>query len=346
MIVKNESTNIPRLLRSLQGYIDYAVFVDTGSEDGTPELIHTLLEELGIGGEVHEREWVNFAHNRNQALKLAEGHCDYIWALDADWEVEFQNPDSLRNLVHDRYLFTINNGKSVYMNDRLVRDGLDWSWRYPVHEQLVSPRAQSSARLEGLVVHVRDNGGLKTNRYIRDAELLERELGKNPTSQHALFYLGNTYATMGKIEPAREAYLRLIQLGLPLEDKVYGERVAFAWRKIGDGAEGEDKIQCYLQSWLARPQRLEGLAQAIEALMSRGEYQRPYILSCYVTSLNLAPPDDDWMVVPWIYDWGIRYQRMICAHKLGRVQESQALAKSLSSKNLPPEAKAEVAKYL
>jgi glycosyltransferase involved in cell wall biosynthesis len=69
MIVKNEAKVLPRLLRSVKDYIDYYVIVDTGSTDQTIDLIQQEMSEYGIEGEVHQREWVNFGVNRQQALE-------------------------------------------------------------------------------------------------------------------------------------------------------------------------------------------------------------------------------------------------------------------------------------
>src|SRR6185369_10946241 len=71
MIVKNEVKVLPRLIRSVKDYIDYYVIVDTGSTDETIALIKREMSACGIEGEVHERPWVNFGVNRQQALELA-----------------------------------------------------------------------------------------------------------------------------------------------------------------------------------------------------------------------------------------------------------------------------------
>ena len=71
MIVKDEKDVICRCLASVKPVIDYWVIVDTGSSDGTQEIIRAFMKE--IPGELHERPWINFGHNRNEALELAKG---------------------------------------------------------------------------------------------------------------------------------------------------------------------------------------------------------------------------------------------------------------------------------
>jgi tetratricopeptide (TPR) repeat protein len=77
MIVKNERENLPRCLASSKLYVDEMVVVDTGSEDGTPEI---AAEQGAIVGGF---EWCNdFAAARNYSLSLASGK--WILVLDAD----------------------------------------------------------------------------------------------------------------------------------------------------------------------------------------------------------------------------------------------------------------------
>ena len=71
MIVKNESANLPRLFKSLENVVDFYVIYDTGSTDNTIEKIKELGELHNIKGIVFSEPWVNFAYNRNIALKKA-----------------------------------------------------------------------------------------------------------------------------------------------------------------------------------------------------------------------------------------------------------------------------------
>ena len=69
MIVKNESKVIRRCIDSVRNYINYWVIVDTGSTDGTQDLIKEIMDEYGIKGELHERPWVDFGYNRTESLE-------------------------------------------------------------------------------------------------------------------------------------------------------------------------------------------------------------------------------------------------------------------------------------
>ena len=80
MIVKNEAHIIRRTLAMLCSKIrfDYWVICDTGSADATREIIQEFFATEGIEGELYCDEWVNFAHNRTNALAYAFGKTDLL----------------------------------------------------------------------------------------------------------------------------------------------------------------------------------------------------------------------------------------------------------------------------
>src|SRR5882724_9077499 len=101
MIVKNERAVIERCLASVKSLISHWVIVDTGSSDGTQEVIRSFLRE--IPGQLVERPWVNFAHNRSEALDFAVGKADYLLFIDADEVLEFDADFVWPELAADAY---------------------------------------------------------------------------------------------------------------------------------------------------------------------------------------------------------------------------------------------------
>ena len=71
MIVKNETKVIRRCLESMLPLVDYILIVDTGSTDGTQQMIRGFLMEHKVRGAVINEPWRDFAYNRSFALEAA-----------------------------------------------------------------------------------------------------------------------------------------------------------------------------------------------------------------------------------------------------------------------------------
>ena len=125
MIVRNEAHVVHEVLDSVAPFIDSWVIVDTGSDDGTQDLIRSHMDGLGIPGTLHERRWRNFGHNRSEAITLARGHGDYIWVMDAD-DLLIGTPD-FTDLSADVYHSTV---QRQIANDQAVVARVDNRGRF------------------------------------------------------------------------------------------------------------------------------------------------------------------------------------------------------------------------
>ena len=105
MIVKNEAPVIARCLDSVRPIITHWVIVDTGSTDGTQDIIRDHLR--GLPGTLYERPWKDFAFNRSEALELARPHGDFSLIIDADDALELPEGYRLPPLLDDCYMIQI-----------------------------------------------------------------------------------------------------------------------------------------------------------------------------------------------------------------------------------------------
>ncbi|QCH15389.1 glycosyltransferase [Synechococcus sp. CB0101] len=101
MIVRDEAAQIEDCLRSVQGFVDEMVVVDTGSTDNTPALAQAM------GARVEQIEWPgDFAPARNQALQWVNG--DWVLVLDADERLRPEAMAPLRALMAQPDVLVIN----------------------------------------------------------------------------------------------------------------------------------------------------------------------------------------------------------------------------------------------
>ena len=142
MIVKNEEDVIGRCLDSVRGIVDEIIIVDTGSNDGTKEIVK------GYTNKLYDFTWINdFSTARNFAFSLATKN--YILWLDADDVI--QDADREKFLVlKDTFNFAVDsitmnynlshdeNGQvtSSLRRNRLVKRSKKFKWIGAVHEYL------------------------------------------------------------------------------------------------------------------------------------------------------------------------------------------------------------------
>ena len=101
MIVRDEAERLAACLRSVQGFVDEMVVVDTGSSDDTVAIAE------GLGATVHRIDWPgDFAPARNQALQWVSG--DWVLVLDADEQLRPEAREPLRQLMEQPELLLIN----------------------------------------------------------------------------------------------------------------------------------------------------------------------------------------------------------------------------------------------
>jgi glycosyltransferase involved in cell wall biosynthesis len=213
MIVKDEAHVIRRCLESVRPFIDAWVVVDTGSCDGTQELVRAALADLP--GELVERPWVDFAHNRNQALELARPRADYLLFIDADETLEAGEGFAMPGLEADAYDLEVHYGGLAYTRRQLVRAALPWRFVGVLHEHLECGAAGPARLLAGLRTVPRHTGARARDRdtYRRDAEILARALEAEPDNGRYAFYLAQSWRDAGEPEKAVAAYRRRIAMG-------------------------------------------------------------------------------------------------------------------------------------
>lgn len=334
MIVKNESQIIERCIESIKPLITYWVIVDTGSTDGTQDVIKKAMKD--IPGELHERPWINFGHNRNEALNLAKGKADYLLFIDADETLTYTKDFKKQPLTKDFYYIQSEYNGTNYKRVQIVKDGLNWKWIGAVHEAIDSPEAKSSDTLVGVSNIIKTDGdrAKDPNRFLRDAELLEKALVEEPNNTRNLFYLAQSYRDAEVLDKSIDAYRKRIQLG-GWPEEVYISLLQIPKLQEKNGI-AEDSIisEGYKKALYFRPSRSETYYYLSNYYRRKGEYQRGYEIAAL--GLELKPSNDLLFVEHWIDDYGLLLEYSVTAYWTERYLESLLASKLiLTCEGLP-----------
>ncbi|MEO7433518.1 MAG: glycosyltransferase [Dokdonella sp.] len=302
MIVRNEAPVIERCLASVRPHVDAWAIVDTGSTDGTQALIANAMR--GIPGELVERDWVDFATNRNQALELASAYGTFALIVDAD-EVLHVDAGALRPGIElSAGMFRFALGELDYWRIALVRLDLDWRWRGVLHEVLSSPTAAAATRLKGWRVESFPDGARSRvpsqQKYGADARVLEQALVHDPDNTRYAFYYAQSLRDAGCEVEALAAYRRRISMGGWAEE-LYISRLQVALLLERAQAPVPDVVFAYLEAHEARSARPEAPCELARYLRLQQRY--PLALIFARIAAEAAPGDDvlfiDTSVAAW-----------------------------------------------
>ncbi len=322
------------------------MIVDTGSADGTPELIESIMQEYGIPGEIHHREWVNFAHNRQQALDLAvsTGRADWLLFIDADEELAWTEDHWFRQLVPGlTYQLEKHHGPIRYPLPNLiwVRD-IAWRWEGVVHECIKADREHPRQLLKNVWIIYHSGEGYRSRgvstkvKYLRDAELLEEALRVNPDDARSQFYLAQSCRDAGEYERAYLHYERRVHLG-GWPEEVFIAQCEKAALAIGLGLGHDCIVGQHLSAFSLRPTRAESLWQLAVYCRERQRYAEGYIYAKVAKDIPM-PAADLLFLRPAVYAWQLLDEFAICAYWAGFYQEAaEAGQKILIENRFEPE---------
>lgn len=339
MIVKDESEVITRCLSSTLPVIDYWVIVDTGSTDGTQQIIKNYMKEKGVPGELHERPWKNFAHNRNEALEFAKGKADYVFFIDADEYMTYDDDFELPELSKDYYYGTISYAGTLYDRIKLVGNHLDWKYEGVLHEAIAPPYTASFGRIEKMKNVVTTEGARSKDpeKYLKDAKLLESALLDEPNNARYTYYLAQSYRDAGQHEKALKIYEKRISMG-GWDQETFIAMLDAARMQETLGMPEEIIITGYSRAFQFRPSRKEPLYYLSNYYRRHGKYDAGFQIS--KIAMSIPTSKDALFVQTWMDDYGIPLENSICAYWKNDFEECKKVSQQiLSKKDLPEDIK-------
>jgi glycosyltransferase involved in cell wall biosynthesis len=224
---KNEAKGIRRMLESVWRHIDFYVFQDNGSTDGTPEIVKEFFADKNIPGFIYnvEEGWVGFGWNRDHLLQttLRNDHgCDWIMKMDCDEYLEvdgdFDWSYFYNTNIESFHIAAVNPG-CIYYRAWIWNAKLPWKFQHdPAHEiiYLDNEKGENFERVNlprGLRMVGTSDGESYTVRtkYITDALKLEERLIREETmltDTYHFWYIAKSYQDCygGDFYPLGEAH--------------------------------------------------------------------------------------------------------------------------------------------
>jgi len=349
MIVKNETHIIKDCLNSMLPYIDRYDITDTGSTDGTPELIKEFFDEHGVPGEVYLSDWKGFGDHggkmgsRTESLRNCDGKADYAWVIDADDYVagNFEFPE---NMTHDSYSLRLGREDFTWWRTQIFKTGIEWQYVGVLHEyaQCATKDPPETERLFGNYhVTARTEGarnvGITTvEKYTRDAEMLKEALEDEPDNVRYQFYLAQSYFDSQQYEKSLEAYLKRAEMGGWEEEAFYSLYRAGMIKALLDYPWPEIQQQ-FLDAYDFRPIRSEPLYQI--ARIYRQVHKKPRLAYTFARmALEIPYPKEDILFIGEdIYKWQILDEIAANAYYAGKPHMGYHACKKLMDENLVPE---------
>ncbi|MGW2764173.1 tetratricopeptide repeat-containing glycosyltransferase [Streptomyces sp. NPDC001275] len=340
MIVKDEAPVIRRCLESVRPLIDTWVIVDTGSTDGTQDIIRDAYSDLP--GELHERPWKGFDGSRTEAIELARSAADYLLFMDADDMMDVAPGSRIPELTRDAYWVGVSSGRIRYRRRALVSTRLPWRYVGVLHEYLDCGSQYTQGNLEGATIVIVGGGGRSRGKsprekYLGDAEILQQGLIKEPDNERYVFYLAQTWRSAGELEKAIEAYDRRAGMG-GWDEEVFCSRLYAALFAEELGRPPAEVMDRYLGAHESRPKRAEALGELARWCRLNGQRWPLAHLFAREAARLPYPSDDHLFVAADWYEWRALDELAVSAYWVGEYQEAEECCERLlAGGKLPPE---------
>ncbi len=302
LMCKDEAACIVRTLESVKPMIDRWVVLDTGSTDGTQDLVRQALKD--IPGELHQHPFVNFAYNRTLLLRLVrESGAPWALVCDADWSMKgsFHAPRADCGMVP---VMVLGYGSMLLRHGLVLRASKPWRYIGPVHEMLTCDEPFTEQNISGLRVVAgaftpataqaleRKQKRLHWDRRV----LIEAYELNGQRDARSAFLLGQTCRDLGDNRSAIDWFDRAAELlaGMPGNDEMRWYSMYMAGALMIGPEHIENSIYRLLRAWRERPSRAEPLWELSALFNKLGDVK----LAGYFEAERgkLPPPVSDRMV--------------------------------------------------
>jgi glycosyltransferase involved in cell wall biosynthesis len=335
MIVKNEAHCIRKCLESVEPYIDYWIICDTGSSDNTEEVIKNSLK--GIPGEFHYHEWVDFSTNRNLSLQLAKNKADFTLIIDADDYFVNEN-QRFTNLKPIIYNIKIKHGSISYHRPQLIHNSINAKYIGVLHEYLWAPSNTIMDNLPECHIFYGATGARSKdpNKYLRDADILEKALLIEPNNARNVFYCAQSFRDANVPEKAINYYRQRSEMG-GWDEEVYMSLLNVAQLTERLNPNDFNEIEsAYIKAYNYKPTRAESLCYLASHCRNNNFFEKSYFYSKIGAKIKLST--DGLFIENNCYNFRMQDELAIAAYYIGKLDEARQInIKLLKTENLSEE---------
>lgn len=329
MIVKNEAHIIAESLKAAKPFIDCWTIVDTGSTDNTKEIIKTILKD--VPGELIERPWINFGHNRTEVFNLSKNKADFCLMLDADMILRGKELNK-KILIADSYYLTIS-GNPSYRLPLLLSTKNNWKSIGATHEYWNCQEKIVQENLKTLAIEHLCVGDYRKEKFKNDIKLLSEGFKAEPNNSRYMFYLAQSYKDLKNYTEAVVWYQKRIEAGGWHEEIWYSMyMIALCYVKMN--YPYQQIVEACLRAHNYYSKRAESLFLLLEYCREHQLYSVGYFIGKVIQNAEL--PNDLLFLEQEVYKYKIKDELSICAYYVGDYRLGLELTEKILKNNLCP----------
>ncbi len=212
IMVKNAGPLFEQVLQENLEIIDRWTVLDTGSTDGTQDIVRRVLKDKK--GVLVEEPFVNFRDSRNRCLDLAGAACKYTLMLDDTYAIRGGLRAFLGRVRGDvfanSYSLMIQSDDTEYYSNRVLKAEERLRYVYTIHEVVQAERnttvviPKEAAWIHDHRAPYMEKRTMERKRY--DLDRLFEMVQEDPTNPRHLYYLGQTYNLLEDYENAAKYF--------------------------------------------------------------------------------------------------------------------------------------------